>query len=112
MAHKRTEPEHDRLITASLTAAARRLADWQALSPAEAAAAVRELQDAAEGRSDLLAEVAGLLLGFYEGDRDEPKARRAAELCLAAGADEDLIQRWTEEGRLRAANGRQRPVAG
>jgi hypothetical protein len=39
-------------------------------------------------RSDLLAEEAGLLIGFYEDHTNGPLKRCAAELLIAAGADE------------------------
>jgi hypothetical protein len=56
---------------------------------------VNELKEILAGRNDaavLLAETAGLMLGFREGTPDEPRARTAACFCLEAGADEDLIQ--------------------
>ena len=97
----RPGPDHDRLVVARLTGVAQRHARWRALTEAETAAAVTELQEVAGGRSDLLAEVAGVLLDAREGDLDEPKAQAAAKLCSLAGADEDLIPRRIEEGRRR-----------
>ena len=44
-------------------------------------AALRELAD---GRADLLAEVAGVLEGAREGEPDEPLARQAAMLARKA----------------------------
>jgi hypothetical protein len=52
----------------------------------------------------LLAEVAGLGLGYHQGGLGEPMARAAAHFCVEAGADEDFIPRWTEVGRRRAAD--------
>jgi hypothetical protein len=46
----------------------------------------------------LLAEVAGVRLGFYEGELDEPRARAAAQLYIAAGGGLDLIPQRGEEG--------------
>ena len=40
----------------------------------------------ADGRADLLAEVAGIFEGTSEGEPDEPLARSAARLCRLAGA--------------------------
>jgi hypothetical protein len=97
----------DRLVVAALTGAAQRHVNWHQLTEDEAAAAVAELEEILTGRDDgpaLLAEVAGLLLGFHEGALEEPKAKAAAELCIKAGADETLIPRWIEEGRKRAAD--------
>jgi hypothetical protein len=91
---------------AELAGAAQRHANWHQPDDTETAVAVAELLEILVGRDDgpaLLAEVAGLLLGFDEGGPGEPKARTAAGFCVAAGADESLIERWTAEGRRRAA---------
>ena len=58
----------------------------------------------AAGRADLLAEEAGIEAGFAEsqGDHERARAGQIARLCRRAGADEDLIPRWTEVGRERA----------
>ena len=95
-------PDHDRLTVARLSAIAQRHARWRELTEAETAVAVAELREISDGRTDLLAEVAGILLGAHEGELDEPKAWAAAELCRQAGADKDLIPQWIEEGRRRA----------
>jgi hypothetical protein len=57
-----------------------------------------EPYEIAAGHADLLAEVAGLLLGAREGllgaregELDEPQVQAAAQLCIAARADADLI---------------------
>jgi len=73
------------------------------LTEAEHAEAVAALRELAAGRTDQLAEVAGLLEGFAEGELTEPIARTAAELCREAGADPDAIPRWIQAGRERAA---------
>jgi hypothetical protein len=108
----RAAPEADHLTVARLTGAARRHAPWREPTEAETAAAVEELREIARGRSDLLAEVAGLLLGFYRRSEEELKARAAARYCVAAGADPDLIPKWIEVGRSRAAAAREPPAAG
>ena len=100
------------MAVAELTGAAQRHARWRELTEAETAAAVAELQEIAGDRTDLLAEVAGLLLGAREGALDEAKAKAAAQLCRLAGADETLIPQWVEEGRRRAANARMLPHSG
>jgi hypothetical protein len=66
-------------------------------------AAVDEMRECAEGRADLLAELAGLSLGFAEAGIDimGPIYRAEAELCIAAGADETAIRRWIQVGRKR-----------
>ena len=62
---------------------------------------MQELRDLAAGRADLLAEVAGVIEGFSEGELDEPLARQAAGLCRDAGADPAAIPAWIEVGRER-----------
>jgi hypothetical protein len=104
-------PEADRQTVARLTGAAGRHARWRQPTEAETAAAVDELRQIAGHRGDLLAEVAGLLIGFYRETNQERKAQAAAHYCIAAGADPDLIPQWIEEGRCRAAVARQPPPA-
>jgi hypothetical protein len=99
----RPETEFDRLTVARLAAAARRDAPRRRPTEAETAAVARELREIAGDRADLLAEVAGLLLGYYSHTAEEPRSRAAAHYCVAAGADPGLIPRWIEVGRRRAA---------
>ena len=86
------------MLVAEITGEARRHAKWRPLTPEEEAAAVTELRALAAGRSDLLAEVAGIFEGTSEGEPDEPFARCAARLCCKAGADEALIPQWAMRG--------------
>jgi hypothetical protein len=67
MAHDRLGPGRDRLLAAQISGTAIRHARWGGLSKARTAAGAAELRDAASGRGDLLAEVAGLALGTAEG---------------------------------------------
>jgi hypothetical protein len=60
-------------------------------------AAVAALRELAAGRADLLAEVAGLMGGFSEGEPDEPRTRRAAMLCREAGADTEAIRSFAAD---------------
>jgi len=99
----RRAAEPDELTVARLTGAAWRHASGREPTDAETAAAVTELTQMAGGRGDLLAEVAGLLMGFYRHTAEQARAEAAARHCIAAGADLDLIPRWIEEGRRRAA---------
>jgi hypothetical protein len=51
---------------------------------------------------DLQAEEVGILLGAREGGLDEPRAKPAAQLLIAADADESVIHRMTARtARLR-----------
>jgi hypothetical protein len=98
MAHDRSGPAPDRLLVARLDGVAKRHARWRKPTEPEIAAAATELREVAGNRADLLAEVAGILLGASEGRLDEPRARAAAQLCIAAGADESMIPQWIKEG--------------
>ena len=64
------------------------------------------------GRDDgpaLLAETAGIMLGTARWPEDTDQAERSADLLKAAGADQDLVPRWVEEGRRRAGRARLPP---
>jgi hypothetical protein len=105
-------PHADRILVAQLTGEARHRAKWRELIGDEEAAAVAELQALAGGRADLLAEVAGIFEGASEGEMDEPLARCAAQLCRKAGADQEAIPAWIEEGRRRRAAAGKPPFFG
>jgi hypothetical protein len=104
--------ERDQLMVPRLTGAVWRHALAREPTAAETVAALRELREIAGGRADLLAEVAGLLIGYYRRTAEELKARVAAYYCMAAGADLELIPRWIEVGCSRAAAARLSPPAG
>jgi hypothetical protein len=91
-------PQADRILIAQLTGEARHHAKWRDLTAGEEAAALAELRELADGRADLLAEVAGVLEGAREGELDEALARQAAMLCRKAGADLEAIPAWAKEG--------------
>jgi hypothetical protein len=105
-------PEADRILVAQLTGEARYRAKWRPLTGDEEADAVAALRELAAGRADLLAEVAGILEGTREGEPDEPLARSAARLCRMAGADQEAVPAWIEEGRRRRAAARRPPPSG
>jgi hypothetical protein len=71
--------------------------------------AVRRLRALAAGRADLLAEAAGVSLGFSGDDPTKWAMRRAGELCVAAGADQDLLERWIAVGYARAEQAKSVP---
>jgi hypothetical protein len=112
MGDRRLGPEADRILVAQLAGEARFHAKWRSLRPEEEAAALAGLRGLADGRADLLAEVAGIFEGTSEGELDEPLTRCAARLCRQAGADPAAIPAWIEEGRRRSANARQPPFSG
>ena len=103
--------EVDQLTVARLTGAAWRHAPGREPNGSETAVAVRELREIACGRGDLLAEVTGLLIGYYRRTADERRARAAAYYCITAGAGLELIPRWIEVGCSRAAAARLIPPA-
>ena len=109
----RPGPDRDRLLAARLTGIARRHARSGAPDEDDKAAAVAELRDVADGRADLLAEVAGLALGTSEARGAEYVAmgQAVADLCRAAGADETLVPQWAEEGKRRAEARRMPPFS-
>jgi hypothetical protein len=75
---------------------------WR-LTAEEEATAVAELMQAATGWAALLAECAGLALGYGEHQLDAGRYRHIAELCVAAGVDQTLVEAWIEVGRQRAS---------
>ena len=77
-AHDRRAPDYDRLLVARISGIARRHAGWRAPTGNEITA-VAELREVAGDRPDLLAEEAGIQLGFHEGGLDEPRAKAAAQ---------------------------------
>jgi hypothetical protein len=97
----RPSPDVDRLLIARISGIARRHARWGGLTEAEEAAGAAELRDVAAGRTDLLAEEAGIELGSAEtqGEHERARAEQIRRLCRLAGAEEDLIPRWAEVGR-------------
>jgi hypothetical protein len=104
-------PQADRILVARLMGSAKRLGRRE-LPAEEYAAAVAELRELAAGRADLLAETAGLLEGFGEGEPTGPMSRLAVQLCRDAGADPEAIPAWIEEGRRRRNVARMPPFSG
>ena len=72
--------------------------------PLDVDAAVTELQEIANGRGDLLAERAGITLGFYARENRDEWSRKAlaAALFIAAGADLTRLTEWIAVGQERA----------
>ncbi len=90
-------PEADRILIARRSGTARRHVRWRELTESEEAAAVAELRELAGSRADLLAEVAGLEVGYTEGRLDEPSGRQAACLCRKVGADLEAIRHGSKK---------------
>lgn len=105
------ETEADRILLAQLTGVARHLVN-EAQGSDQWAAAVEELRRLAGGRTDLLAELAGISIGVGEADLEADRYRRTTDLAIAAGADPEQIEHWIPVGRSRAASGKIPPSAG
>jgi len=90
------------LITPAPAPAAPPAHSWR-LTAAEETAAVAELPHAAAGWAALLAECAGLVLGYGEHQAEAARYRQITEMCIAAGADQTLVEAWIEVGRQRAS---------
>ena len=102
MAIARRRPDPDGITRAGIAGTASRHASRK---PLDVDAAVAELREIADGRGDLLAERAGVILGFHDEDaRDGRWPRRALEaaLCIAAGADLTRLTEWIAVGQERA----------
>ena len=82
----------DRILVAKLIGEVRFHARWRPLTEEEETTALAGLRTLADGRGDLLAQVADLLEGASESELDEPLARSAAVLCRQAGADATAIE--------------------
>jgi hypothetical protein len=93
----------DRLLATKGTEAGTSPVPRQQLTVGEAASAVAGLKQAATGWAALLAECAGLALGYGEHQFDADRYRQIAELCIAAGVDRALVEAWIEVGRRRAS---------
>lgn len=102
-------PPSPRILVAQLTGEAMNHARYEPLPEAGHQAAVEALRELAAGRTDLLAEVAGILEGAGASELDAARRANAARLCREAGADPELIPGWVEEGRRRAAQAAQPP---
>ena len=72
------------------------------LTAEQETAAVAELTQAA-GWAALLAECAGLALGYGEHQVDAARYWQIVELCVGVGVDRTLIEAWIEVGHQRAS---------
>jgi hypothetical protein len=97
----------DRVLVAQLSGRAIRLArDKRSI-----AEAIADLRERAGGRSDLLAETAGLMGGYWSATSATQSGDYvvAFGLLIMAGADHDRIAEWVDVGRKRGQSSRQRP---
>lgn len=97
-------PMHpDRYLEVALSGLARRHAMEGTTDPE----AIAELRLLAQGRSDLLAEAAGMAIGGYLAapGMNDPRTLRAGWLLVAAGADPTLVTGHVDATRARASRG-------
>jgi hypothetical protein len=102
----------DQILSAKIAALCRRhCARGRIEDPDQA---VAELRDLAGGRPDLLAQHAGVRLGWAQAaaSAEAPGLRAEAELCKQAGAPAGLIEPWIETGRQRRFSARATPYTG
>jgi hypothetical protein len=89
----------DSILCGWIEGTAPRLATDKSVTDTDAAA---ELWALAAGRTYLLAEVAGVSVGFSGDDRTKYVTRKIADLCIAAGADQGQLEHWVAVGQGRA----------
>src|SRR6266566_1095917 len=79
----RSLSQQDGILRARLCGTAMHHAKWRELTEQETADAAAALCELAAGRTDLLAEQAGLLIGASEGTLHEPLKHSAAQVLIA-----------------------------
>jgi len=89
----------DQILAAKLSGRAQRLAS----AGGSIADAVADLEAMAHGRRDLLAQEAGLMVGWWSAKAGTADYLVAAGLLVMAGADHDQLAQWIELGRRRAS---------
>jgi hypothetical protein len=101
MAIARRKPDPDGVTTAQVAGTVGR---YVSRKPLDVDAAITELREIANGRGDLLAERAGITLGFYARENRDEWRRKAlqAALLIAAGADLTRLTEWIAVGQQRA----------
>jgi hypothetical protein len=109
----RERPQGDRLALAWLAGETRHHAVYREPYEDEITAAVAALR-AITTRPDLLAERAGILLGFYDEASESEQVHAAASVLylVEAGADLASLLYWIDEGAERANRAGQLPFSG
>jgi hypothetical protein len=93
----------DRLLVTPIIAPATPSTPLWRLTAEEEATAVAELKQAAAGWAALLAECAGLALGYGEHQLDAARYRHIAELCVPPGWTRRWLRPGSRWGRQRAS---------
>jgi hypothetical protein len=92
----------DRLLVMQAAGPATPPAHSGRLTAEQEATAAAELAHTGPRWAALLAECAGLALGYGEHQCDAARYRQIADLCITAGVDQTLVEAWIEVGRQRA----------
>ena len=74
------------------------------------ATALAELAYITGGRTDLLAQHAGQSLAGRDTGPDATMRERIAQLCITAGADMSLIDRWSRQSNRHGATRNDQPL--
>lgn len=94
--------DEDDLVLSQIADTCRWFADGGPPSAQRQAAALAELAHLTKGRTELLARFAGQSLVGQRDDTVAAARDRAVQLCITAGADMSLIERWSRESRRQA----------
>ena len=97
------EPGTDEQVLAQIADVCRWYAAGGPPTARRQAVALAELAHITAGRTDLLARYAGQSLAMHDTGPDTAVHERAAQLCITAGADMSLIDRWSRQSRSRNA---------
>jgi hypothetical protein len=92
-------PDTDEQMLAQIAGVCRWYAAGGPPTAQRQAAALAELAHITARRTDLLARYAGQSLARHDTGPDATVHERAAQLCITAGADMSLIDRWSRQDR-------------
>jgi len=92
---KMQEPGTDDQLLAQIADVCRWYAGGDPPTAQREAVALAELAHITAGRTDLLARYAGQSLARHDTGPESTAHERAAQLCITAGADMSLIERWS-----------------
>ena len=98
------EPESDEYRLGQIADTCRWYATAGPPTAQRRATALTTLAQIAANRTDLLARYAGQSLAWHDTRPDDPAHETAAQLCITAGADMNLIEQWHGQNSRRSAS--------
>lgn len=113
--HQRPRPQPDQMTASSLYTIATRHCPAEPPTGADRDARLAELRERADGQTDLVIQIAGIILGTRVEDEYDPRHKgftaAAAMLLEVAGLceDDERVQQWIAVGRERRERHRSRP---